>query len=151
MYRLCGHIFSVLLDVAQWVKNLQWLRLCGGVGSIPGPAQWVKGSGVATAVAQIQSLAWELSYAMGAAIGEKKSLCQNILTSATACWPLLIVIFHSGWDIGSKDDECFCLKNWIFSYDVSKLWINFNSSVLGGFLWHHFSRGKGRCWSCHAK
>ena len=43
------------------------------MGSIPGPAQWVKGSGVAavaqvTAVALIQSLARELPYATGAAI-----------------------------------------------------------------------------------
>ena len=36
---------------------------CGGVGLIPGPVQWVKGSTEATAVAQIQSLAWELPHA----------------------------------------------------------------------------------------
>ena len=35
---------------------------------IPGPAQWVKGSGVATAAAGIQSLAEELPYAKGVAI-----------------------------------------------------------------------------------
>ena len=44
------------------------------MGLIPGPAQWVKGSGIAaaagwiTAVAQIQSLAWEFPYATGEAI-----------------------------------------------------------------------------------
>ena len=43
---------------------------CGGVGSIPGPVQWVKVSGVTTVatwfatVAQIPPLAWECSYAM---------------------------------------------------------------------------------------
>ena len=44
-------------------------------GLIPGPAQWVKGSGVATAAvkvateAQIQSLAWECHMPQG---GQKK-------------------------------------------------------------------------------
>ena len=33
------------------------LGCCGGAGSIPGLVQWVKGSSVAAAVAQIQSLA----------------------------------------------------------------------------------------------
>ena len=48
------------------------------MGSIPRLAQWVKGSGIATAVVQvvavawIQSLATELPCAAGAAIGEKK-------------------------------------------------------------------------------
>ena len=46
------------------------------MGSIPGPAQWVKGSSVATAVtyvasAGIQSLAWELPYAVGVATKTK--------------------------------------------------------------------------------
>ena len=35
---------------------------------MPGLAQWIKGSGIATAVTQIQSLARELPYARGAAI-----------------------------------------------------------------------------------
>ena len=35
------------------------------MSSISGLAQWVKGSGVATAVAQIQSLIQELPYAVG--------------------------------------------------------------------------------------
>ena len=37
--------------------------------------QWVKGSGVAAAVAQIQSLAWELPYNMGVAM--KKRIGKN--------------------------------------------------------------------------
>ena len=47
---------------------------CGGMGLIPGLVQWVKGSGVATAVlqveavAQIWSLAWQCPYAVCAAI-----------------------------------------------------------------------------------
>ena len=46
----------------------------GDKGSIPGPAQWIKGSGIAAAavyfvaVAQIQYLAQELPYAVGMAI-----------------------------------------------------------------------------------
>ena len=44
-----------------------------GVGLIPGLAQWVKGSSVATAAAQIQSMAWELPYAaVNAAINKTK-------------------------------------------------------------------------------
>ena len=44
---------------------------CGGTGSIPSPAQWVKGSGTAATAAQIQSLARELPYAVDAAIKKK--------------------------------------------------------------------------------
>ena len=49
--------------------------LHGCVGLISSPAQWVKDMVLSAAVAwvaaaaQIQSLAWELPYAMGAAIG----------------------------------------------------------------------------------
>ena len=70
--------------MAQWVKNLT--RLIPVVvearvlslaqptqPSLLGLAQWVIGSGAATAVAQIQSLAWELPYSMSAAI--KKKIC----------------------------------------------------------------------------
>ena len=48
------------------------------MGSIPGPAQWVKGSSVAIAAAQvetvarIQSLVQEVPYTMGAAIKKTK-------------------------------------------------------------------------------
>ena len=41
---------------------------CGGTALIPGQAQGVKGSGIATAAARIQSLAWELPHAVGVAI-----------------------------------------------------------------------------------
>ena len=40
---------------------------CRGMGLIPGLMQWIKGSFVATAVAEIQSLAQELPYAMSSA------------------------------------------------------------------------------------
>ena len=51
--------------VAQWVKNpTAAARVVMEVWiSIPGPVQWVKGSGVAVSVAWIQSLAQELPYA----------------------------------------------------------------------------------------
>ena len=57
--------------VMQWLKNLTAViqGLYRGVGSIANLVQWVKGSTIAravalvTAVAQIQSLAWELTYA----------------------------------------------------------------------------------------
>ena len=39
---------------------------------IPGLGQWVEGSRIATAVAQIQSLAQELPYALGAAIKKNR-------------------------------------------------------------------------------
>ena len=56
--------------VAQWVKYLTAVARgpCRGEGLIPSLAQRVKGSGVAaiaaevSAVAQIQTLAWELPY-----------------------------------------------------------------------------------------
>ena len=44
------------------------------MGSIPDLVQWVKGSGIATAMAQFQSLAQELPYAVDVAIKKKKSL-----------------------------------------------------------------------------
>lgn len=59
----------------QWLRSLQRCRF------IPGPAQWVKGLGIAAAVACIQSLAGELPDASGATIKQKKiknSLCHNI-------------------------------------------------------------------------
>ena len=60
----------------QWVKNSTAGRSghCGGAGLIPGPAQWFKISRAAAAVAQfaamaqIQSLAEELPYAVGMTI-----------------------------------------------------------------------------------
>ena len=42
------------------------------VGSIPSLVQWVKGSNVARAMAQIQSLAWKLPYTMGVVTLKKK-------------------------------------------------------------------------------
>ena len=44
------------------------------MGLIPGPGQWVKGFGIATAVAQIQPLAWELPYATSMAVKKKNYL-----------------------------------------------------------------------------
>ena len=43
-----------------------------GVGWIPSAAQWIKRSGIAAAVVRIQLLAWELPYAVDAAIKLKK-------------------------------------------------------------------------------
>ena len=49
----------------QWVKNLATGSSDSshyrGIGSIPGPAQWVKRSRIVTAVAWVQSLAWRTS------------------------------------------------------------------------------------------
>ena len=41
-----------VLSVAQWVKNLTAVAqvAVGGMGSIPSPVPWDKGSGVATAM-----------------------------------------------------------------------------------------------------
>ena len=62
--------------MAQWVKNpnaAAWVTAGEGKSLIPNTAQWVKGSSMqrtshATAVAQIQSLAWELPPAVSVAI-----------------------------------------------------------------------------------
>ena len=43
-----------------------------GADSTPSPAQWIKGSSIATAVSGIQYQAQEFPYAMGAAIKKKK-------------------------------------------------------------------------------
>ena len=52
------------LTVAAWVAAKAWVH--------PLLAQWVKRSGVATAAAQIQALAWELSYAVSMAVKKKR-------------------------------------------------------------------------------
>lgn len=58
--------------MVEWVKNLtSGSGRCGGAGSTLHLAQWVKGSGVAAAASQSQSLAEELAYAMCTAIKEK--------------------------------------------------------------------------------
>ena len=49
-------------------SNCSGLGCFGGGDSIPSPVQWVKGLGLVAPAAQIKSLAWELSYAMGVAI-----------------------------------------------------------------------------------
>ena len=62
--------------MVQGVKNLTAVTQV--MGSIPSLVQWVKGSGIGaavswvTAAAQIQSLAWEIPYAAGAAIKKKE-------------------------------------------------------------------------------
>ena len=64
------------LAVVQWVKNLT------AVAWATVEVQWIKGSGIATAVVQvaaaarIQSLAWELPHAASAAINKKRKIVQ---------------------------------------------------------------------------
>ena len=54
--------------MAQWVKNPTAVaRVTVEARFHHGQAQWVKGSSMATAVARIQSLAWELPCATGVA------------------------------------------------------------------------------------
>ena len=59
--------------MVQWVKNPTAVALVTAEVWVPAPrpAQWVKGSGVAAAVAQIQSLAWGLPYAKSVAVKKK--------------------------------------------------------------------------------
>lgn len=58
--------------MAQWTKiPCSGLGCRGDVGLLPGAAQWGKGSSIVTAVAQTQSLAEELPYAMGAAVNKQ--------------------------------------------------------------------------------
>ena len=62
--------------LAQWVRGP--VCLCRGAGLIPGSVQcglriWIAAAVVyVVALARIQSLAWELPYAMGAALKKKK-------------------------------------------------------------------------------
>ena len=53
---------------------VQWDKVTERCGLIPSPAQLVKGSSTAAAVAGIQSLARKLPYASGAAIKKKKGI-----------------------------------------------------------------------------
>lgn len=50
---------------------------CRGLGSIPGPGWWVKGSSVAIALAQVQRLGWEPPHAMAAAIKREREMCSE--------------------------------------------------------------------------
>ena len=56
----------------QWVKNQTAAAQEVQVQS-PGPVQWVKASGIATAAAWIQPLPWELSYTACAAVNNNNS------------------------------------------------------------------------------
>ena len=58
----------------QWGENSTTAARAaeGGAGLIPGPAQWVKGSGVAAALARIQPLARDLPRAAGVATKKKR-------------------------------------------------------------------------------
>ena len=74
---LCGGVGSIP-SLAQWVKDLT--AAAGVVAEVwvQFLVQWVKRSGLATAAvvaaaAWRQSLAWELPYVAGAAIGKKKT------------------------------------------------------------------------------
>ena len=51
--------------MTQWVKNLTAVACVTMEVRVCSLAQWVKGSSSATAAAWIQSLAWELTYAVG--------------------------------------------------------------------------------------
>ena len=53
------------------------MGLWEGADPIPGSAQWIKGSGVAAAATQSQSLAQELPCAAGVAIKRKKEKGRN--------------------------------------------------------------------------
>ena len=64
--------------VVQWEMNPTSIH--EGVGSIPGLAQWIRDLWLwcqPAAVALIQALAWELPYAMGAALKRTKRKRKN--------------------------------------------------------------------------
>ena len=56
------------------VSDCSSLGHCRGASSIPGPVQWIKGSGIDTAMAEVASVVWvqslaqELPYAVSIAI-----------------------------------------------------------------------------------
>ena len=57
-------MLTLITFIQNSIKNPSWEFHCGAAG-------W--GSGIITAVAQVQSLAWQLPHAAGTAKGEKKS------------------------------------------------------------------------------
>ena len=70
-------------------SNCSTLGSCGVTGLISSQAQWVKGSGIAAAVAQIQSLAPELPYSGDVAIKKKRSTTLSPSLSVPSIIPLL--------------------------------------------------------------
>ena len=69
----CIKIFLGVPAVVQWVKNPTAVTsVVQGHGFSPSLAHCVKGFNIATAVAQIQSLAQEFIYATSVAIKKKK-------------------------------------------------------------------------------
>ena len=72
----------------QWVKNplpAAWVAAEAWVW-YPAQCSGLKGSGVATAAAWIQSLAWELSYATGAAIKSSKKRLDKLRLLVLFCF-----------------------------------------------------------------
>ena len=65
-----------------WGKNLNAAAQAAVEAQVrsPAPVPWVEGSSIATVTAQIQSLAQELLYAMGAAILKKEKKKENTST-----------------------------------------------------------------------
>ena len=88
--------------MVQWVKNLTavaWVAVEVQVRSHPCAVGY--GSGVAAAVAQIQSLAWELPYAMGVAKKRRKNeiatkISQEVLSTSSFLNPLSYVLKRGG-------------------------------------------------------
>ena len=99
--------------------------------SIPCPAQWVKGSGVATAVALIQSLAREFPYAKG--VAKKKTKKQKNNNNKRSDGWLGLTGERGQWGQKDRDLErktlfflCFVFpdsgKPFFFSLKLSVIW-----------------------------
>ena len=80
---------------------------CRGEGLIPSPGQWVKESGVIAAVAWIQSLAPEFTYAGGTDIKRKKRYFSFFLffekhniSSSWSCQSRVWMREVGGWEKG---------------------------------------------------
>ena len=98
--------------VVQPVKDSIWYCLCSGsdrcwgAGSTPSLAQWIKGSSIAAAVAQIQSLDWELPYVVGSAKKEEERPQINSLSLHSKKSEI------NEWAIPKQIEQCYYICFW---------------------------------------
>ena len=104
------------------LKNQTTTGHYGGVGLIPSPVLWVKGAGVVTAAAQIQSLIWELPHAVGAAIKilkrkkERKGIFRPHIRKQTILYQQECV--HSAWE-SKAPQPAHPVSAWLNSMSIS--------------------------------
>ena len=72
---------------------------------IPGLAQWVKGSSVASAVAQIQSLGWNFNIPRGGPLKKKKKVPWSELIPTSSQEFFSMVLGPTLWVLGNSSSH----------------------------------------------